>query len=59
MEARREPVYERHHPEKTPLYRLVQHYYPACLVHLKGQGKQLSNHVRREFESYLKCGRLD
>ena len=32
-------VYERHRPERTLLYQLVQEYYPAFKDHLMAQGR--------------------
>jgi hypothetical protein len=52
-------VYERHHPEQTLLYQIVEAHYPALIDQLGLQGKSLPNHVHREFEAYLKCGRLE
>lgn len=40
--------YQRHRPEQTLLYRIVEEYYPA-----------FTGYVQREFEDYLKCGRLE
>ena len=55
-----QPVhYERHRPERTLLYQLVQEYYPAFKAHLEAQGTGLPRYVEREFEDYLKCGRLE
>jgi hypothetical protein len=51
--------YERHRPEQTLLYQLVEAHYPALLEQLGQQGKCLPDHVRREFDDYLKCGRLE
>lgn len=51
--------YQRHRPERTLLYRIVEEHYPAFAAHLAGQGTQLPEHVRREFEEYLRCGRLE
>ena len=51
--------YERHRPEHTLLYQLVDGYYPAFEAQLAAQGKQLPEYVQREFEDYLKCGRLE
>ncbi|MFT6680172.1 MAG: ribosomal protein S27E, partial [Haliea salexigens] len=51
--------YERHRPEQTLLYRLVKTHYPALVDQLAQQGKSLPDHVHREFEAYLKCGRLE
>jgi len=52
-------AYERHQPEQTLLYQLVEAHYPALVDQLAQQGKSLPAHVYREFESYLKCGRLE
>ncbi len=52
-------VYERHRPERTLLYQLVEDYYPALKAHLAAQGTALPSYVEREFEAYLKCGRLE
>ncbi len=52
-------AYERHQPEQTLLYLLVEAHYPALIDHLDQQGKFLPDHVHREFEAYLKCGRLE
>ena len=51
--------YERHRPEHTLLYQLVQAYYPAFNAHLEAQGTGLPRYVEREFEDYVKCGRLE
>ena len=53
------PVYERHRPERTLLYQVVQEYYPALKAHLAAQGAELPAYVQREFEAYRKCGRLE
>jgi hypothetical protein len=52
--------YERHRPEPTRLYQPVR----AVLPRFRGpavrpQGTELPEYVRREFEDYLKCGRLE
>jgi ribosomal protein S27E len=52
-------TYERHRPEQTLLYQLVEKHYPALVEQLAFQGKSLPTHVHREFEAYLKCGRLE
>ena len=52
-------VYERHRPERTLLYQLVQEYYPAFKEHLVAQGRALAGYVEQEFEDYLRCGRLE
>ena len=52
-------AYERHRPEKTRLYQLIEAHYPALVEQLGQQGKCLPEHVHREFDDYLKCGRLE
>jgi len=51
--------YQRHRPEQTQLYRIVEEYYPAFAGHLVAQGRELPGYVQREFDDYLKCGRLE
>jgi hypothetical protein len=50
--------YERHRPERTLLYHLVEQHYPSLVDLMAIQEKLLSTYVRREFEEYLKWGRL-
>ena len=60
-DARREGTvkYERHKPEQTLLYQIIEKYYPQFLNHMGQQDKCLPKYVRSEFEAYLKCGRLE
>ena len=51
--------YERHRPERTLLYQLVEAHYPAFEAQWVAEGKVLPDYVRREFEDYLQCGRLE
>jgi len=51
--------YRRHRPEETLLYRLVEEYYPPFADLLAARGRPLPEYVRREFDEYLKCGRLE
>ncbi|MEA2078746.1 MAG: IS91 family transposase [Pseudomonadota bacterium] len=51
--------YERHRPETTLLYQLVDEHYSAFADRMTAQGTPLPEYVRREFEEYLKCGRLE
>jgi ribosomal protein S27E len=51
--------YERHCPETTLLYQLVECHWPEFKAMLSAQGKQLPGYVVREFNDYLKCGRLE
>ena len=57
--AARADNYVRHRPEQTLLYQLAEARYPACVAHLAARGRTLPAHVQREFEDYLKCGRLE
>ena len=57
--ARQSPNYERHQPEQTLLYQLVQQHYPAFKASLEDQGQSLPRYVQREFEDFLQCGRLE
>lgn len=54
-----ESVYVRHRPEQTLLYQLVERYYPDFHRLMALQGTPLPAYVSREFEDYLKCGRLE
>jgi len=45
--------YQRHRPEKTFLYQIVEAYYLAFTAHLAEQGRVLPTYVQREFEGYL------
>jgi hypothetical protein len=40
-------VYERHRPERTLLYQLIQDYHPALKAHLAVQGRALPRYVER------------
>ncbi|MCU7850225.1 MAG: IS91 family transposase [Candidatus Thiodiazotropha sp. (ex Lucinoma kastoroae)] len=51
--------YQRHRPEQTLLYQIVDEYYPAFAALMAEQGKELPSYVQREFEEFLKCGRLE
>jgi len=45
-------AYERHQPEQTLLYQLVEAHYPALVDQLARHGKSLPHHVYTEFEAY-------
>jgi len=47
-------TYERHRPEQTLLYPLIEKHYPNLIEKPDAQGKSLPAHVHREFEAYLK-----
>jgi len=57
--APRQPSHERHRPEKTLLYRIIDRYYPKFRSFLAEQGRSLPYHLQKEFDKYLKCGRLE
>ncbi len=52
-------LYQRRRPEKTLLYQLVSKHYPVFRQQLAEEGRILPGYVQREFEDYLKCGRLE
>ena len=52
-------VYIRHRPETTFLYQIVQEYWPEFQAELASHDKYLPAHVTKEFDEYLKCGRLE
>jgi hypothetical protein len=58
-DAQSRATYERHRPEQTLHYQLVEKHYPALIEQLDAQGKSLPLHVHQEFDAYLKCGRLE
>jgi ribosomal protein S27E len=51
--------YSRHRPESTLLYQIVAGHYARFIETLGAAGRSLPRHVQREFEDYLKCGRLE
>ena len=53
------PTHQRHRPEQTLLYQLVEQYYPAFSAALEEAGRRLPRYVEQEFEDFLKCGRLE
>ncbi|MFB3079270.1 MAG: transposase zinc-binding domain-containing protein, partial [Lysobacterales bacterium] len=52
-------LYQRHRPEKSLLYQLVSKHYPVFRQQLAEEGRILPGYVQREFQDYLKCGRLE
>ncbi len=50
--------YKRRRPENTLLYQIIQEHWPRFKDELERQGKFLPAYVSREFDNYLKCGRL-
>jgi len=53
------PGYERHRPEATLLYALVERHYPEFTAVREAAGRPLPKYEQEEFEAYLKCGRLE
>ena len=53
------PPYQRHRPEQTLLYQIIERHYPEFRDVMAMQGKSLPLHVQQEFDDYLKCGRLE
>ena len=51
--------YVRHRPETTLLYQVVEEYWPEFQAELAHHGKKLPAYVIKEFDEYLKCGRLE
>lgn len=52
-------LYRRHEPEHTALYGIVERHLPALVAQLEDQGASLPSFVHREFDAYLRCGRLE
>ena len=52
-------IHERHRPEETPLYRIVETCYPKFLARLEAEGASRPHFVQQEFDHYLKCGLLE
>ena len=51
--------YQRHQPEKTTLYKLIQENLLSFYQHIESkQEKGLPDFVKKEFEEFLKCGLL-
>jgi len=46
-------------PKTTLLYQIVQEYWPEFQAELANHGKYLPAYVIKEFDEYLKCGRLE
>jgi hypothetical protein len=46
-------------PEETLLYRIAAKHYPDLLRQLAAEGRTLPRYVEREFDDYLKSGRLE
>ncbi len=53
------PSHERHRPERTLLYGIIDRHYPEFRAYMSEQGRSLPLHVQKEFDEYLKCGQLE
>jgi hypothetical protein len=53
------PGYERHRPEQTLLYQIIEQHYPDFLSAMEAQDRPLPGYVQDEFEAFLQCGRLE
>jgi hypothetical protein len=51
--------YQRHQPERTLLYQLVEQHYPTFRYLMTKTERPLPDFVQQEFEAFLKCGRLE
>jgi hypothetical protein len=52
-------VYQRHKPEDTDLYKIIENNLPAFQSHLSNADVSLPSFVHSEFRSYLRCGLLE
>jgi len=50
------PGYERHRPEKTLLYQIIEQHYPDFLSAMEAQGRPLPGYVQDEFEAFPSLG---
>jgi len=51
--------YERHRPEQTTLYRLVQQHAASFIAHIEAStGSELPRFIKDEFDAFLECGIL-
>jgi hypothetical protein len=49
--------YERHRPEQTTLYRLVQQHATSFIAHTEANtGAELPRFIKDEFDAFLECG---
>lgn len=51
--------YQRHRPEQSLLYQIVGQHYPTFRDLMEAQDRELPAYVQRDFDDYLKCGRLE
>jgi hypothetical protein len=51
-------AYERHYPQDTLLYPLIEKHYPFLVEQLVVRGRSLPTHVHLGFDAYLKSENL-
>lgn len=51
--------YQRRRPDQTLLYQIIEQHSPVFSALMAERGRALPRHVQREFEDYLRCGRLE
>ena len=51
-------VYERHQPDKTVLYQVVQQHWASFVAQAEAANRWVPAHVEQEFARYLTCGIL-
>jgi len=52
-------AYQRHNPEETDLYKIIEQNLPPFQSHLSNADISLPSFVHDEFRSYLRCGLLE
>jgi hypothetical protein len=53
------PTYQRHRPEQTLLYQIIERHYPQFRDVAAAQDKPLPLHVQQECAEHLTCGQLE
>ena len=53
------PLRGHHRPETPLLYQVIREYWPEFQAELASHGRHLPAYVTKEFDEYLKCGRLE
>ena len=51
--------YERHKPQKSLLYQIIQRHWPSFVAHCEAHDHPVPNFIKKEFEAYFRCGVLD
>jgi len=47
------PLHERHRPEKTLFYRIIDRHYPEFIAYMAEQGKFLPHHAQKDFDKFI------